>query len=268
MVKGIALPPDWEVSQAKEVILRRVMGFRCACEGMWKEADCTPSLSNATGHLVIRHPEQCHWEAFFGQTLVPIFTTNAKNELFPSHDTVLANICSLSNSLKSLTVPVADLVSARPAPKGLLQHSAIQTVCDEVYKVVWAQVKKEAEATPRMTEDTAIRACLYMRTLCLSGGCWDKFTHKQYAVCQNLMERSAVSDTLFGDRFQLWGWADGPVIAQAMTLDHILESARQGGVIADVVEVGLCRKAFASWEDTLSWLRETWIPSRSRQSVD
>ena len=215
---------------------------------------------------MIRHPEQ--WEAVFGQTLVPIFTTKARNELLPSHDTVLANICSLSNSLKSLTVPQADLVSARLAPEGLLQHSAIQTVCDEVYKVVWAQVKKEAEATPWMTDDTAKAACLYMRTLRLSGGCWDKFTHKQYAVCQNLMERRAVSDTLFGDRFQLWGWADTPVIAQAMTLDHILENARQGGVIADVVEVGLCRKAFTSRDDTLSWLRETWIPSRSRQSVD
>ena len=196
--KGYHLPPDWEVSQAKEVILRRVMGLRCACEGMRKEVDCTPSLSNATGHLVIRHPEQ--WEAVFGQTLIPIFTTNARNELLPSHDTVFANICSFSNSLKSLIVPQADLVSARLAPEGLLQHSAIQTVFqkrDEVYKVVWAQVKKEAEATPWMTEDTSKAACLYMRTLRLSGGCWDKFTHKQYAVCQDLMERRAVSDTLF-----------------------------------------------------------------------
>ena len=42
--KGYRLPPDWEVSQAKEVILRRVMGLRCACEGMWKEVDCTVAV--------------------------------------------------------------------------------------------------------------------------------------------------------------------------------------------------------------------------------
>ena len=132
--KGYRLPRDREVSQAKEVILRRVMGLPCACEGMCKEVDCTPSLSNATGHLVIRHPEQ--WEAVFGQTLVPIFTANAKNELLPSNDIVMANICSLSDSVKSLTVPRVDFVSARLAPEGLLQHSAIQTVCDEVYEVV------------------------------------------------------------------------------------------------------------------------------------
>ena len=70
-------------------------------------------------------------------------------------------------------------------------------------------------------------------------------------MCQNLTERRAVSDTLFGDRFQLWGWADTPVIAQAMTSDSILENARQSGVIADSVEVGLCRKAFTSRDDTL-----------------
>ena len=101
-----------------------------------------------------------------------------------------------------------------------------------------------------MTEDTAKTTCLYMRTLRLSGGCWDKFTVKQYAVCQNVMERRAVSDTLSGDMFQLWGWADTPVIAQAMTLHSILENARQSGVVADAIEVGLCRKAFTSRNDT------------------
>ena len=214
----------------------------------------------------MRHPEQ--QEAILGQTLVPIFTTNARTELLLSHDTVMANICSLSNSFKSLTVSLPDLVSARLAPEGLLQHSAIHTVFDEVYKVVWAQVKKEAKATPWMTEDTAKAACLYMRTRRLTGGYWDKFTRKQYAVCQNPMQKRAVSDTLFGDRFQLWGWADTPVIAEAMTWDDILENAQQSGLIADAVEVGLCRKAFTSRDDTLSWLRETWIPSRSRRTVD
>ena len=54
-------------------------------------------------------------------------------------------------------------------------------------------MKKEAEATPWMTEDTAKTACLYMRTLRLSGGCWDKFTHKQYSFVYDVDDEMGAS---------------------------------------------------------------------------
>jgi hypothetical protein len=54
--------------------------------------------------------------------MVPVFAMNARNELLPSHDTVISKRHGLFQSLTLLTVPQADVLSGRFVPVSLLRH--------------------------------------------------------------------------------------------------------------------------------------------------
>jgi hypothetical protein len=115
--------------------------------------DCEPPLTNKTDHVILRHDRQ--WSAMLGHEMVPVFAMNARNELLPSHDTVISKTHSLFQSLASLTVPQADVLSGRFAPVSLLHHQIIQDTCDRIYELVWSQTSNTAATYPWLSEDTA-----------------------------------------------------------------------------------------------------------------
>ena len=210
--KGYRLPADFDLTRVWEIIFQRVKGLRCACSSLWGNVQCDPPLLNTAGHLFLRHESQ--WECVFGLEFLPIFTTNARNEILPSHETVIDRVHGLYQSLCSLMTPQADIASATFTPEGLLTHRAMQDMCDATYSLVWENLQQCAEQTPWLTEDQANLARMQSKALRLVGGCWDKYTHRQYAVCQRLMEERFTEATLFGDKFQIWGCADTPTVAR------------------------------------------------------
>ena len=65
-------------------------------------------------------------------------------------------------------------------------------MCDSISEVMWAKARQVAKDIPCLTEDIAYEARLFMKTLKLSGGCWDKQTHKRYGMCHSLTEHRTV----------------------------------------------------------------------------
>ena len=78
----------------------------------------------------------------------------------------------------------------------------------------------------------------------------------------DLMEERFVEAALFGDKFEIWGWANAPIVAKAYTLQSILDNAREARIIVDALEQGLCQRAFVSTKSTLECIRDMWIPGQ------
>ena len=247
----------------KTLVLQRVEGLSCLCDTVWRMVDCEPPLTNKTDHVILRHDGQ--WSAMLGHEMVPVLAMNARNELLPSHDTVISKTHSLFQSLASLTGPQADVLSGRFAPVSLLHHQIIQDTCDRIYELVWSQTSNTAATYPWLSEDTANEAREALRTLRIVGGCWDKMTHRQYGMCDILLEQHTLDSVLFGKKFALWGWGDTPAMARALALHEIISNARTAGVIQDAWDAGVCRKCFLTEEATLTWLQSEWLPHNEGQ---
>ena len=146
------------------------------------------------------------------------------------------------------------MLSGRFAPLILLHNKIIQETCDRIYELVWSQTSSTATMYPWLSEDTANEATEAPRTLRIVGGCWDKMTHRQYGMCDVLLEQHTFDSVLFGKKFALWGWGDTPAMARALALHEIISNARTAGVIQDAWDAGVCRKCFLTEEATMTWL--------------
>ena len=157
------------------------------------------------------------------------------------------------------------MLSGHFAPVSLLHHQVIQDTCDRIYELVWSQTSNTAATYPWLSEDTANEAREALRTLRIVRGCWDKMTHRQYGMCDVLLEQHTLDSVLFGKKFALWGWGDTPAMARALALHEIISNARTAGAIQDAWDAGVCRKCFLTEEATLTWLQSEWLPHNEGQ---
>ena len=81
-----------------------------------------------------------------------------------------------------------------------------------------------------------------------------------FAICEKVPSSRLVRDTLFRERFQLWGWAGDEEEAHKFVLDLLVQKGRRAGVINDMrrQKVGL-----TALESETSW--SAWCLSRDRK---
>ena len=172
------IPQTVDIEAVKALVLQKVEGLDCLCATVWKMVDCNPPLENKCSHVILWHENQ--WRAVVGQEIVPVFRTNARNELLLVHASAVDKTHALYKSLASLTAPEADMPTGQFKKVGLLDHQVVQDMCDAVSTLLWTHTSDAQRSTPRLSEDTATRARDTLRTLRIVGGCWDKMT--QYGM--------------------------------------------------------------------------------------
>ena len=89
---------------------------------------------------------------------------------------------------------------------------------------------------------------------------WDKRPNRFFAVCEKVPRSRLVCDTIFGERFQLWGWAGGEREAHKFVQNFLVQKCRRAGVIKDMrrQKVGL-----AALESDASWT--VWCMARDKK---
>ena len=87
-------------------------------------------------------------------------------------------------------------------------------------------------------------------------GQFDKKLTRLWGVCSTLHKARILRDSLLGERFLVGGWAASPAMAKAVALFHIVDKARNRGVVSHALEACMGRAFLRSEISFLQWLGE------------
>ena len=70
---------------------------------------------------------------------------------------------------------------------------------------------------------------------------WDKNLTRLGALCSHLYDLRLLKSTIFGSRFQLWGWAESPAVAKLGVTHMVTQRAREHKIVQDMLQCRLGR---------------------------
>ena len=242
------VPHGTDLSQVKTNVLQNLHCMQCECHTLMQH----PLLSNALGHLVIRHPWQ--WEALVPSPYAHVLGANARNRLWHSASS-LWEAWELSKSqIHDCLFPVlndaCDQVHMQPL-------SDTADVLTDAFQCVQLYNSLGAAQAPHLSVDVAHHARSLLQQHRVVGGVFDKHLTKQYGVCRILHETRIALATIFGDRFRIYGFADSWRLAHLGPLYVTVQRACSSGVVRDALSYRACRQIlrdpalFALWWEEL-----------------
>ena len=173
---------------------------RCACNALMRKFHV---LQNATGHLVVRKPEQ--WAALLPPTMAHSLSGNAKNRLLPDYDHVASCTDRYMSRLLDLSVPFFIEQEGRFEPFTLASPDRVSVLQSDVTAISWEHIQAEIAAKPHLSIDLLRTAVKLMKSQGSRLGQWDKALHRVSGVCRSIDDLHVAESVLFGSRFSMWG---------------------------------------------------------------
>ena len=225
----------------------------CACALPQKQHTL---LQNNVGHLVLRHPWQ--WGLVISKVPAYLMGSKARSKMLHCPTALEPAMQRLQTSLqKKLTPQCATRPSGAAASDTLLMQleHVIDTV-QELSAVVESEANQRAREAPHLQPEVAAQARLEMQCPQIATGQFDRKLTRLWGVCSRLHEARNLRDSLLGDRFLVLGWAASPATAKAVALFHIVDKARNRGVVSHAPEARMGRAFLPSERSFLQWLEE------------
>ena len=242
------VPTSTDLSTVRATVLHELDCMPCACHTLMQH----PLLSNALGHVVVRHPWQ--WEALMPSPFAHVLGTNARNRLWHSA-TSLWEAWELSESqIHDCLFPVLDDVQDQVHLQPLSDHA---DVLADAFQCVQLYNSAGAAKAPHLSVDVAHHARTLLKQHNIVAGVFDKNLTKQYGVCKSLHEMCVASATIFGNRFRIYGFADTWRPAHLSSLYVTVQRACSSGGVRDALSHCVCRQIlrdphlFALWWEEL-----------------
>ena len=234
--------------------LSRIKKRSCMCSHMRKGS---PNFGGFLDHVVIRSPSD--WSHILEPQPVRIFTANARNQFFPDPGSLRQQLTDMTTALQELAVSQVSVERCQFVAKGIFEGGIVQQTESTLWEAMRTTVAQGVQLAPWLNGSQIYGLRYDVSELQLRVTVWDKKLTKLGGLCSQLYDTRLLESTIFGSRFQLWGWADSPAIARLAITHMVIKRARECGIINDMLQRRLGRACFALQEDTDDFLFECFI---------
>ena len=249
----VQMAPD-QLRQVCDEALRRVNQQSCHCTYMRRGA---PNFGGYLDHVVIR--TQSDWSHILEPTAVRIFFANTRNQFFPDPGTLREQLSDMRTALEGLAVSQISVERCQFVSKGIFEGGVVRQAESSLWEAVKAKVTTGIQAAPWLN-GAQIQGLRYdVSELNLKVTVWDKKLTRLGALCSHLYDIRLLESTIFGSRFQLWGWAESPAATNLAVTYLVTQRAREHKILQDMLQRRLGRACLGLQEDADEFLFECFM---------
>ena len=167
----------------------------------------------------------------------------------------------MKTALEGLAVSQISVEKCQFVSKGIFGGGIVRQAESSLWEAVRATVTTDIQAAPWLN-GAQIQGLRYdVSELNLKVTVWDKKLTRLGALCSHLYDIRLLESTIFGSRFQSWGWAESPAVAKLAVPHMVTQRAREHKILQDMLQRRLGRACLGLQAQMIFYLNVSWSPS-------